>query len=68
MKKRNTVVLERQIMTEAERNLLARDMMRVADEYFETDGEADIDITRTQSGYSVCLVFRAHRIKYTKNI
>lgn len=68
MKKRMPAAIERQIMTEAERDLLKRDMMRVAEEYFETDGEPDVDITSTQNGYSVCLVFGARRIKYIKTI
>ena len=53
MKKRMPAAIERQIMTEAERDLLKRDMMRVAEEYFETDGAPDVDITSTQNGYSV---------------
>ena len=68
MKKRMPAAIERQLMTETERDLLTRDMMRVAEEYFETDGEPDVDITCTQNGYSVCLVFGARRIKYIKTI
>ena len=32
------------------------------------DGAPDVDITSTQNGYSVCLVFGARRIKYIKTI
>ena len=53
---------ERQIMSETERKLLKRDLMRVAEEYFETEGGV-IDVTATENGYSVCLVFSARRIK-----
>ncbi len=61
--RKSTAVLEREIMTETERGLLKRDIMRVAEEYFETDGEAEADITRTENGFSVCILFRARRIK-----
>lgn len=61
--RKSTAVLEREIMTETERGLLKRDIMRVAEEYFETDGEAETDITRTENGFSVCILFRARRIK-----
>lgn len=61
--RKSTAVLEREIMTETESGLLKRDIMRVAEEYFETDGEAEADITRTENGFSVCILFRARRIK-----
>ena len=53
---------ERQIMSETERSLLRRDLMRVAAEYFETE-DGVIDVTATENGYSVCFVFSARRIK-----
>ena len=61
--RKSTAVLEREIITETEHGLLKRDIMRVAEEYFETDGEAEADITRTENGFSVCILFRARRIK-----
>ncbi len=57
------VSLDREIMTETERGLFKRDIMKVAWEYFETDGEADVDITKTPNGLSVCVLFKARRIK-----
>lgn len=62
-KKTNVIVFDREIMTETERSLLRRDVMRVAEEYFETEGDGELDITRTDDGFSVCLIFRARRIK-----
>lgn len=53
---------ERQVMGETERGLLRRDLMRVAEEYFETE-DGVVDVTATENGYSVCLVFTARRIK-----
>ncbi|MCD7728772.1 MAG: hypothetical protein LUI60_02525 [Clostridia bacterium] len=57
------LLADREIMTEAERELLIRDLTTVAEEYFEPDGKAHLDITRTESGLSVCLIFSARRIK-----
>ena len=53
---------ERQVMNETERGLLRRDLMRVAEEYFDAEGGA-VDVTATENGYSVCFVFSARRIK-----
>ena len=60
--KKSAPTFERQIMSETERTLLKRDLMRVAEEYFETEDGA-IDVTATENGYSVCFVFAARRIK-----
>ena len=61
--KRGAAALEREIMTETERGLFRRDVMRVAEEYFETEGDAEAEITRTENGFSVCILFKARRIK-----
>ena len=55
--------LEREAMSSAERELLKRDLNRVIDEYFERDDGTDIDVTKTRNGYSVCVLFKARRIK-----
>ena len=40
MKRRTSAItFDREIMTETERSLLRRDVMRVAEEYFETEGD-----------------------------
>ena len=64
MKRRTSAItFDREIMTETERCLLRRDVMRVAEEYFDTEGDGELDLTRTEEGFSVCLIFRARRIK-----
>ena len=55
--------LEREAMSSAERELLKRDLNWVIDEYFERDDGTDIDVTKTRNGYSVCVLFKARRIK-----
>lgn len=57
------VELDRDAITETERALIKRDIMKVAEEYFEIEGAADIDVTRTPNGFSVCVLFKARRIK-----
>lgn len=62
-KNKKPLLPDREIMTEAERELLSRDIKRVAEEYFELSGNTCLDITRTESGFSVCVLFDARRIK-----
>ena len=43
MKRRTSAItFDREIMTETERCLLRRDVMRVAEEYFETEGDGEL--------------------------
>ncbi len=55
--------LERENITETEKTLFLNDFKRVALEYFECNGEPSVDLTRTDEGFSVCVIFSARRIK-----
>lgn len=55
--------LDRENMTDLERELFLKDFMRVADEYFEVDGVCDLEVTHAEEGFLVCLIFNARRIK-----
>ncbi len=57
------IALDRENMSDAERELLRRDLTGVAEEYFELYSPPDIDVTRTDDGFSVCVLLRARRIK-----
>lgn len=62
----NTVkllALDREDMTDLERELFLKDLKAVTSEYFESDGTTDLEVTRTESGFLVCIIFAAHRIK-----
>lgn len=59
----NIIKLESDAMPEATRKLFVRDFMAVAEEYFETDGQAETEVTRTPDGFLVCVAFRVRRIK-----
>lgn len=58
--------LEREEMTDLERELFLKDLKKVAGEYFEIYGGCDIEVTRTEEGFAVCVIFAAHRIKNIK--
>ncbi len=57
------VYLERETLSETEKTLFLNDFAAFAGEYFECDGQAEIDLTRTDEGFSVCILFNARRIK-----
>lgn len=66
----NTVKLlaiDREDMTDLERELFLKDLKTVTEEYFEVDGATDLEITRTEKGFVVCVLFAAHRIKNVKS-
>ena len=58
--------LDREEMTELERELFLKDLKRVTDEYFESDGLPSLEITRAEGGSVVCLLVTARRIKNVK--
>lgn len=62
------IMLGREEMTEGEKELFISDFKRIYDEYFEGDGRPDINITRTENGFSVCLIFSARRIKRFRRV
>ncbi len=63
-----SIMLDREEMTEGEEELFLADFKRVSDEYFESDGRPDMNITRTADGFSVCIIFSARRIKRFKRV
>lgn len=58
--------LDRDEMTDLERELFLKDLKRVTDEYFESEGEASVEITRSDEGFLVCVLMTARRIKNMK--
>ena len=57
---------ERQEMTEEEREVFICDLKSVCGEYFETGEKFSVDVTAMEKGFSVCILFDAHRIKNFK--
>ena len=64
----DSLSFDRDEMTEGEKQLFLRDFKRVYDEYFEGDGKPDINLTRTEDGFSVCIIFSASRVKRFKRV
>ncbi len=62
------LIFEREEMTEGEKELFLCDFKKVCAEYFEPDGNPDINITRTAEGFSVCIIFGARRIKSFRRV
>lgn len=60
------ISLDRDEMSDFERTLFLKDIKPVADEYFESEGDANLEITRTENGFLVCILFSARRIKSVK--
>lgn len=57
------LALERQGMTEKDKEMFLHDLQTVINEYMESDKNATIDVARTENGFSICILFTAHRIK-----
>ncbi|MDE5766376.1 MAG: hypothetical protein K2I17_04340 [Clostridia bacterium] len=60
------VTADREQMTDEEKELFLCDLKVVCAEYFEADGKYSMDVTRTEKGFSVCIIFDAVRIKKFK--
>ena len=58
--------LDRDEMSELERELFLKDLKKIIDEYFESEGKASLEITRSDEGFIICLLFTARRIKNVK--
>lgn len=60
------ISLDRDDMSELDRQLYLNDMLRVNGEYFECDGAPTLEVTRAEDGFLVCVIFTARRIKSVK--
>ena len=58
--------LDRDDMSDFERELFLSDLKKVTDEYFESDGNSSLEITRTDEGFLICVFMTARRIKNIK--
>ena len=65
--KTTSILLDRDDMSDFERGLFLKYMGRVNEEYFECDGNPSLEITRTDDGFLVCVIFSARRIKSLKH-
>lgn len=67
MKRVNRLIsLDREGVGETERRLYLKDLARVNGEYFECEGEPTLEVTRSEEGFLVCVIFTARRVKSVK--
>ncbi len=62
----DVLTADRDNITEEEKELFLCDLKNVCSEYFEADDKYTLDVTRTEKGFSVCIIFDAIRIKKFK--
>ena len=62
-----TLSLDREDMPEFARQLFLKDVKQVLEEYFECNGDASLELTRSEGGFLVCVLFSARRVKTVKN-
>ena len=60
------LALDREDMSDFERELFLKDLRKVCDEYFESDDTATLEVTRSDDGFLVCVIFTARRVKSLK--
>ncbi len=65
--KTTSILLDRDDMSDFERGLFLKDIGRVNEEYFECEGTPSLEITRTDDGFLVCVIFSTRRIKSLKH-
>lgn len=58
--------LDRDDMSDFERELFLSDIKKVTDEYFESNDNPSMEITRTDEGFLICILSSARRIKNVK--
>lgn len=58
---------DREEMSDTERRLFLSDIEKVCREYFEC-GNLSLEITRSEEGFIVCVLFPARRIKNAKSV
>ena len=66
MNANKVIALDREDMTDFARSLFLKDVKRVAEEYFECDGDLSLEITRSDGGFLVCVLFSTRRVKSVK--
>ncbi len=62
----NLITLDRDNISQGQRDLLLRDLSEVIDEHLERTSRIVLDITKTEKGFSVCILLEASRIRESK--
>lgn len=62
------ISLDRDDMSDLERELFLCDLKKITDEYFESDKKPSLEVTRTDDGFLICVLITAQRIKSVKTV
>jgi hypothetical protein len=60
------LIFDREEITEEEKKLFLSDLKYVCGEYFDGAENFNLDVTKCEQGFSVCIIFEADRIKRFK--
>lgn len=63
---KTVLALDREEMSDLERELFLKDLKKVTDEYFECELEPSLEVTRADDGFLICIILSARRIKNIK--
>ncbi len=63
----NIISFDRDEMSQHDKRLFLKDLQTVLDEYFECEDDSTVEITRTEKGFLVCVLFSSRRIKNVKH-
>lgn len=63
---KRVISLDRDDMSDFERELFLSDVKKITDEYFECEANPSLEITRTDEGFLICMFMTARRIKNVK--
>jgi hypothetical protein len=61
-----SIIFDREEISDEEKKLFLKDLKFVCDEYFDGNKNFSLDVTKTESGFSICIIFSADRIKRFK--
>lgn len=62
------LAFDREDISDIQRELFLKDFSRLADEYFENDSKPTIEITRSEGGFLLCVIWTARRAKSVKSV
>lgn len=58
--------LDREELSQGDRELFLNDLKSVIGEYFEYDSNINLEIAKGENGFIICILFNARRVKTTK--
>ncbi len=63
-----TLSLDREDVSETQRELFLKDFKKLAEEYFESGSAPSLEVTRSDDGFLLCVIWTARRVKNARRI